>query len=176
MKKQTHLHLGRLSKISWKLHYWVNYSFNMCLLLCCGWWNGVALLQVVPHCPRCPSDVPYAIMKPDIVFFGENLPELFHRAMKQDKDEVDLLIVIGSSLKVRPVALIPSTSHLLFFSVSAVIRGVTIHRYGSIYRYNLATFSSGWDSGSNSLRSRFEYVHAQMRFECVQMKNIVFQA
>lgn len=50
-------------------------------------------------------------MKPDIVFFGENLPEMFHRAMKQDKDEVDLLIVIGSSLKVRPVALIPSTSN-----------------------------------------------------------------
>ena len=63
--------------------------------------------QVVPHCPRCP-DIPLAIMKPDIVFFGENLPEFFHRAMKQDKDEVDLLIVIGSSLKVRPVALIPS--------------------------------------------------------------------
>lgn len=65
------------------------------------------VLQVVPHCPRCP-DIPLAIMKPDIVFFGENLPEMFHRAMKQDKDEVDLLIVIGSSLKVRPVALIPS--------------------------------------------------------------------
>ncbi|XP_026851349.2 NAD-dependent protein deacetylase sirtuin-1 isoform X2 [Electrophorus electricus] len=64
--------------------------------------------QIVPHCPRC-SDVPFAIMKPDIVFFGENLPELFHRAMKQDKNEVDLLIVIGSSLKVRPVALIPSS-------------------------------------------------------------------
>ncbi|KAL7878198.1 hypothetical protein SRHO_G00048410 [Serrasalmus rhombeus] len=64
--------------------------------------------QVVPHCPKCP-DIPFAIMKPDIVFFGENLPELFHRAMKQDKDEVDLLIVIGSSLKVRPVALIPSS-------------------------------------------------------------------
>uniref|UniRef100_A0A8C5H932 protein acetyllysine N-acetyltransferase n=1 Tax=Gouania willdenowi TaxID=441366 RepID=A0A8C5H932_GOUWI len=64
--------------------------------------------QVVPCCPRCP-DIPLAIMKPDIVFFGENLPEMFHRAMKQDKDEVDLLIVIGSSLKVRPVALIPSS-------------------------------------------------------------------
>lgn len=64
--------------------------------------------QVVPHCPKCP-DIPFAIMKPDIVFFGENLPESFHRAMKQDKDEVDLLIVIGSSLKVRPVALIPSS-------------------------------------------------------------------
>ncbi|KAM9325015.1 LOW QUALITY PROTEIN: NAD-dependent protein deacetylase sirtuin-1 [Gastrophryne carolinensis] len=65
--------------------------------------------QVVPRCPRCPSEEPLAIMKPDIVFFGENLPEQFHRAMKYDKDEVDLLIVIGSSLKVRPVALIPSS-------------------------------------------------------------------
>ncbi|XP_006630852.2 NAD-dependent protein deacetylase sirtuin-1 [Lepisosteus oculatus] len=65
--------------------------------------------QVVPHCPKCPPDFPLAIMKPDIVFFGENLPEQFHRGMKHDKDEVDLLIVIGSSLKVRPVALIPSS-------------------------------------------------------------------
>ncbi|XP_018429020.1 PREDICTED: NAD-dependent protein deacetylase sirtuin-1 [Nanorana parkeri] len=65
--------------------------------------------QVVPRCPRCPQEEPLAIMKPDIVFFGENLPEQFHRAMKYDKDEVDLLIVIGSSLKVRPVALIPSS-------------------------------------------------------------------
>jgi NAD-dependent SIR2 family protein deacetylase len=47
-------------------------------------------------------------MKPDIVFFGEGLPEIFHESMAKDKDECDLLIVIGSSLKVRPVALIPS--------------------------------------------------------------------
>ncbi|XP_075469123.1 NAD-dependent protein deacetylase sirtuin-1 isoform X2 [Ascaphus truei] len=65
--------------------------------------------QVVPRCPRCSQDDPHCIMKPDIVFFGENLPEPFHRAMKYDKNEVDLLIVIGSSLKVRPVALIPSS-------------------------------------------------------------------
>lgn len=65
--------------------------------------------QVIPHCSRCPAVIPLAIMKPDIVFFGENLPEQFHRSMKNDKDEVDLLIVIGSSLKVRPVALIPSS-------------------------------------------------------------------
>ncbi|XP_062851898.1 NAD-dependent protein deacetylase sirtuin-1 [Trichomycterus rosablanca] len=76
--------------------------------------------QVVPHCPRCP-DNPIAIMKPDIVFFGENLPEVFHRTMKQDKDDVDLLIIIGSSLKVRPVALIPS-------SVSHEVPQVLINR------------------------------------------------
>lgn len=47
-------------------------------------------------------------MKPDIVFFGEGLPDEFHDRMAEDKDECDLLIVVGSSLKVRPVALIPS--------------------------------------------------------------------
>lgn len=81
--------------------------FSM-FLLPCALITKYVFLQVVPHCSRC-LDIPLAIMKPDIVFFGENLPEMFHRAMKQDKDEVDLLIVIGSSLKVRPVALIPST-------------------------------------------------------------------
>lgn len=49
------------------------------------------------------------IMKPDIVFFGEGLPDTFHEAMSADKTECDLLLVIGSSLKVRPVALIPSS-------------------------------------------------------------------
>lgn len=48
-------------------------------------------------------------MKPDIVFFGEGLPDAFHDAMAKDKDDCDLLIVIGSSLKVRPVSLIPSS-------------------------------------------------------------------
>ena len=49
-------------------------------------------------------------MKPDIVFFGEGLSDEFHRSMELDRDRCDLLIVIGSSLKVRPVALIPSES------------------------------------------------------------------
>ncbi|XP_013066910.2 NAD-dependent protein deacetylase sirtuin-1-like isoform X2 [Biomphalaria glabrata] len=65
--------------------------------------------QVIPHCPRCSPAVHNAVMKPDIVFFGESLPEHFHNQMAADKDECDLLIVIGSSLKVRPVALIPNS-------------------------------------------------------------------
>lgn len=48
-----------------------------------------------------------AVMKPDIVFFGEGLPEEFHELIAEDKDTADLLIVMGSSLKVRPVASIP---------------------------------------------------------------------
>ncbi|CAG5117926.1 unnamed protein product, partial [Candidula unifasciata] len=65
--------------------------------------------QVIPRCPRCSPQHPNAVMKPDIVFFGEGLPEHFHNQMAADKDECDLLIVIGSSLKVRPVALIPNS-------------------------------------------------------------------
>lgn len=49
------------------------------------------------------------VMKPDIVFFGEGLPDHFHNSISRDKEFCDLLIVIGSSLKVRPVALIPSS-------------------------------------------------------------------
>lgn len=65
-------------------------------------------LQIIPKCPRCDAANESAILKPDIVFFGESLPEEFHREIQMDKDECDLLIVIGSSLKVQPVALIPS--------------------------------------------------------------------
>lgn len=70
--------------------------------------------QRVPNCPRCqeledgPADG-LGVMKPNIVFFGEQLGKEFHDSLDTDKEEVDLLIVIGSSLKVRPVALIPRT-------------------------------------------------------------------
>lgn len=46
-----------------------------------------------------PPDLP--ILKPDIVFFGENLGDEFHESVAMDKNEADLLIMIGSSLKVR---------------------------------------------------------------------------
>ncbi|CAN7993704.1 unnamed protein product [Ixodes hexagonus] len=66
--------------------------------------------QRIPLCPECPpEDETMAVMKPDIVFFGEGLSPEFHQAMARDKAECDLLIVMGSSLKVRPVALIPSS-------------------------------------------------------------------
>jgi len=66
--------------------------------------------QRIPLCPQCPPDgEEMAVIKPDIVFFGESLPDEFHDSMAADKDKCDLLIVMGSSLKVRPVALIPNS-------------------------------------------------------------------
>jgi NAD+-dependent protein deacetylase SIR2 len=55
-------------------------------------------------------DIPTAgVMKPDITFFGEALPDEFARRLTEhDRDLVDLVIVIGTSLKVTPVSEIVS--------------------------------------------------------------------
>ena len=44
------------------------------------------------------------LVKPDIVFFGENLPKSFVECVKNDFPKCDLLIVMGTSLKVQPFA------------------------------------------------------------------------
>ncbi|KAJ4407568.1 NAD-dependent histone deacetylase sir2 [Didymella pomorum] len=55
-------------------------------------------------------DIPQpGIMKPDITFFGEALPnDFFDRLKDVDKDKVDLVIVMGTSMKVAPVSEIPN--------------------------------------------------------------------
>lgn len=49
----------------------------------------------------------YGVMKPDITFFGEPLASEFRTQMLQDREVADLLICIGTSLQVAPVAGIP---------------------------------------------------------------------
>ncbi|KAG8932739.1 NAD-dependent histone deacetylase sir2 [Tulasnella sp. 418] len=44
------------------------------------------------------------IMKPDITFFGEPLTDRFHSLLHEDRQATDLLLVIGTSLKVAPVS------------------------------------------------------------------------
>ncbi|KAI9926650.1 hypothetical protein ASPWEDRAFT_724733 [Aspergillus wentii DTO 134E9] len=55
----------------------------------------------VPHCSQCNG-----LVKPDIVFFGEALPEDFflNRTLPE---EADLCIVMGTSLSVQPFASLP---------------------------------------------------------------------
>ena len=57
----------------------------------------------VPHCqtPQCNG-----LAKPEIVFFGEPLPEEFHRNRSLPSD-ADLCIVMGTSLSVQPFASLP---------------------------------------------------------------------
>ena len=62
----------------------------------------------------CSNSVAQYIQKdhlqPDITFFGEKLTDDFDRSLEADRESVDLLLVIGTSLKVAPVADILSTS------------------------------------------------------------------
>ncbi|XP_033112291.1 NAD-dependent protein deacetylase sirtuin-3-like [Anneissia japonica] len=52
----------------------------------------------IPKCKSCSG-----IVKPDIVFFGEDLPKQFFYYLK-DFPQCDLLIVMGTSLQVQPFA------------------------------------------------------------------------
>ncbi|ORZ37551.1 DHS-like NAD/FAD-binding domain-containing protein, partial [Catenaria anguillulae PL171] len=58
----------------------------------------------VPQCPQCPPSAELPIMKPDIVFFGEQLPAHFFATIDGDMAQADFVLVIGSSLKVAPVS------------------------------------------------------------------------
>jgi NAD-dependent deacetylase len=62
----------------------------------------VLALLPVPACANCG-----ALLKPDVVFFGELLPEqAIDRAVALARD-AGLLLVVGSSLEVYPVAGLP---------------------------------------------------------------------
>lgn len=60
------------------------------------------------------------IMKPDITFFGQALDSKFDECLFRDREEVDLLVIIGTSLKVAPVSevLSRSTMPLPFVSLA----------------------------------------------------------
>jgi NAD-dependent deacetylase sirtuin 2 len=54
-------------------------------------------LGQTPRCTNCNG-----LVKPDIVFFGEQLPERFHDLHAKDLAACDALIVMGTSLQVAP--------------------------------------------------------------------------
>jgi len=57
------------------------------------------LKEDIPRCTKCNG-----LVKPDIVFFGENLPAQFHTLVPVDFKKCDCLIVMGTSLMVHPFA------------------------------------------------------------------------
>ncbi|KAK5078438.1 Sir2 histone deacetylase Hst2 [Lithohypha guttulata] len=61
-------------------------------------------IKEIPYCERTRCE---GLVKPDIVFFGEALPESFHRSRSLPAS-ADLAIVMGTSLTVQPFASLPS--------------------------------------------------------------------
>ena len=58
------------------------------------------LADEIPTCDACDG----GMVKPGIVFFGEDLPGRFKELLEPDLSECDLLIVMGTSLSVQPFA------------------------------------------------------------------------
>jgi NAD-dependent deacetylase len=58
-----------------------------------------------PECTRC-----FQPLKPDVVLFGEFLPEDALRRAHDLAAEADLMLAIGSSLEVHPVAALPGVT------------------------------------------------------------------
>jgi NAD-dependent deacetylase len=56
----------------------------------------------IPLCPNCN-----AILKPDVILFGEQLPQAAWQAAQRATRQCDLMLVAGSSLEVLPVAGLP---------------------------------------------------------------------
>ncbi|SEM22102.1 NAD-dependent deacetylase [Syntrophus gentianae] len=59
-------------------------------------------LDGFPFCERCQG-----LLKPDVIFFGEALPEDTLREATYEASNCDLMLVIGSSLVVYPAAYMP---------------------------------------------------------------------
>jgi NAD-dependent deacetylase len=74
----------------------------------------------VPRCEACG-----AVLKPGVVFFGEPLPEAELDRAFQLARSAALLLVVGSSLEVYPVAGLPEETRAAGGQVAIVNRGAT---------------------------------------------------
>jgi len=74
----------------------------------------------VPRCERCDG-----ALKPDVVLFGEMLPEAALRRAIELCERADVLLCIGSSLEVQPVAGLPLLTRRCGGRVAIVTHGAT---------------------------------------------------
>ena len=80
----------------------------------------VALDPAAPRCQRCRS-----ILKPDVVMFGELLPEGAMERASELARAAGLLLVVGSTLEVYPVAGLPEETLQSGGALAIVNRGTT---------------------------------------------------
>lgn len=81
------------------------------------------LLESGGGAPRCPACG--AVLKPDVVFFGELLPEAAIDRAYELARSARLLLVVGSGLEVWPVSMLPDETARAGGQVAIVNRGPT---------------------------------------------------
>jgi NAD-dependent deacetylase len=104
----------------------VHGSIRSASCLECGGWapleEVIAALEQAPAplCPRCG-----AVLKPDVVMFGELLPAAAIDRAVELAQRAGLLLVVGSSLEVHPVAGLPAETVSAGGALAIVNRGPT---------------------------------------------------
>jgi NAD-dependent deacetylase len=76
--------------------------------------------QGVPRCASCGAPI-----KPDVVLFGEMLPAAALERARELCERADVLLCIGSSLEVQPVAGLPLITHRAGGTVAILTQGAT---------------------------------------------------
>ena len=105
----------------------VHGSIEFCVCLDCG--GRVALERVVeileahPGAPECAACI--QPLKPDVVLFGEMLPTAALAEAHKLAEEADLMLCVGSSLEVFPVASLPGVTLEAGGRVAIVTAGPT---------------------------------------------------
>jgi NAD-dependent deacetylase len=74
----------------------------------------------LPACPECGE-----VLKPGVVMFGELLPVDAIQRAQQLAEEAGLLLVVGSSLEVHPVAALPNDTLEAGGTIALINRGET---------------------------------------------------
>ena len=107
--------------------------------LSCGkTWDFPSIASTVrqgglPKCDRCGG-----IVKPDIVFFGEGLPEKTLEEAEREARQADLMLVLGTSLTVYPAAAVPEITLRCGGRLAIVNRDPThLDRYACLIERNL---------------------------------------
>ena len=92
--------------------------------------------HIVPRCQSCGS-----LVKPDIVFYGENLDSTMLMRGENAFTNADLAIILGSSLVVNPAAALPYRSVMAGRSIVIVNRDRTyIDEYAQLRYDDLEAF------------------------------------
>ncbi len=74
----------------------------------------------IPTCEYCRG-----ILKPDVVFFGEALPQKTLALAMHEAEKCDVMLVVGSSLVVYPAAYVPAHAKQSGASLVIINRGAT---------------------------------------------------
>jgi len=84
---------------------------NLRYAVCVNCGNKISLEEAIkifkesgsaPRCPRCGG-----LLKPDVIFFGEPLPQGAVKVAFEEARRADVVLVVGSSLIVTPAAYVP---------------------------------------------------------------------